>query len=411
MNKWEIIRKEEFDLSKEYVYMNNSTLGVTLNRVWNRMAEVSTYFSQGLSIDLFVKAIVPKLQQLQDNVKRILTNNSPQEKNLLEVGFINSATEGMSLVANGLTFKEGDTILITDHEHDGAEWPWQLQWKRYKAKVIKIPLVKNDEEGEQWKEGLIQRFRNACKENPVKVISFPWITTSTGHILPVKELVALAKEYDAYSVVDAAQAWAVLPINFPDVDSDFLVMNGHKYLCGPIGSGFLIVNERMLKPEGKFWGTVVDKYTLKINDLPFSQTAPYYKGGVAPYTNILPLKDALDFYQETGPGEIYERLLKIGQWLREGLSRYPDKFELVTPVEPEFSCIMTCFKVKGIDSDTVFQKLRDSGIQVKYATEGGADDVRISAHYYNTEKEFNALVDNLCAIASVDQSDWPAFPD
>ena len=125
------------------------------------------------------------------------------------------------------------------------------------------------------------------------------------------------------------------------------------------------------------------------------------------FTNVLPLMEALTFYGALGANRVQARLSGIGQWLRRGLSRYPDTFELVTPLGRETSCVMTCFRVKDQSSQHVCDALADRyQIHVKHASEGGADAVRLSPHYYNTDHELGQVASAFCEIAGVDPAAW-----
>ena len=131
------------------------------------------------------------------------------------------------------------------------------------------------------------------------------------------------------------------------------------------------------------------------------------KGGMKPFTNILPLADALAFYQWLGPQTVYERLSGIGQWLRTGLSRSPEAIEVITPSTAGLSCSMTCFRIRGMSSEQVTDALLAGyNIVAKHATEGGADAVRISPHYYIREDELNRAARAICRIAGVDTAAW-----
>ena len=411
---WVKIRMEDFSLSGEYIYMNNSSFGATLNCVQKSMESVNKMFAEGFYLDR-LGDITDPLSEIREKVNTLINSNNEHERVNYNIGFVNSVTEGMSLVANGLTFKPGDVILTTDHEHAGGRVMWELQEARYDARLLKVPLIGNDEK--DWKESLIKRFENEFERNKgkVKVLSFSLCTCSTGHILPAKELCALARKYGAISVVDAAQAWAVMPIDMTYIDCDFMVMNGHKYLCGPIGSGFLVVNPRRCETIEQFRPTIVDDYNYPSSEgkpvfYKPSKPESYNKGGVVPYTNVLPLREALGFYCDKGPETIYRRLLYIGQWLRKGLSQFSE-FEIITPLETEFSCVMTCFRITGQSSKEVNKLLKNetNKIHVRYANEGEADAVRLSPHYYNTEEEFMHLAKAICDIASVDVENWPSF--
>lgn len=75
---------------------------------------------------------------------------------------------------------------------------------------------------------------------------------------------------------------------------------------------------------------------------------------------------------------------------------------------------MTCFRIRGKDSEDIFNKLKTPNekwrpIHTKHAKEGNVDAIRISPHYYNTTEELEMLADALCTIAGVNRSLWPAF--
>lgn len=143
---WNEIRQEFFSLSKDFVYMNNSTFGVPFNSVRERMNEVQRLYSEGCNLDLYVEEIVKKIGQVRNMMGETVNAYSYPSKHGLSyhVGNVNSVTEGMSLVANGLSFNKGDIVLITDHEHEGGKLMWYLQRDRYKdlnISVVEVPLI------------------------------------------------------------------------------------------------------------------------------------------------------------------------------------------------------------------------------------------------------------------------------
>ncbi len=365
---WEKIRREDFSLSGEYIYMNSSSFGATLNSVQYHMDRVKRIFAEGCYIKRYVEDVAKPLKGICTQMQKIINNSPTDDKQQPFVGFTNSVTEGMSLVANGITFEKGDVILTTDHEHPGGCVMWKLQEERYKSldvKCIKVPLIVENEPEKEWESCLINRFRECFKKYQVKVLSVSLLTFSTGHILPVKRLCNLAKEHGTISVIDAAQAWAVIPMDMKDIGADFMVMNCHKYLCGPIGSGFIAMNPKLIEKEHSiterylYWPTIVDDHNL-----PFTEYA-YTKGGVAPYTNLLPIKEALDHYEKLGAENIHKRLLDIGIWLRKGLSMYPDKIDVITPQHSGHSCSMTCFRMKDKKNITAEKMAEIMGMKYK----------------------------------------------
>lgn len=406
---WREIRRSCFSLDTKQIYMNNSSFGATLNSVALRMQEVQKLFSSGPDMDRWVKEIARNKQTQVDAIFGELINapKVPGEHGeIYLVGTVNSVTEGMSLVANGIPFKDGDVILTTDHEHPGGKLMWDLQEKRHKVKVDTVALLCGSEDGEAWRSALLKRFADKLElyGEKVKVVSFSWITFSTGHLLPVKELCQLAREHGVLSVVDGAQAFGVVPVDFHDIGADFLVVNGHKYLNGPIGSGFICMRKM---PSDKFWLTIVDNHS--------SYEVQCKKGGVGPYTNIMSLHEALVFYRDLGTERVYDRLKKIGAWLRLGLAQFPEQFEVITPTEEGLSVSMTCTRIGDkIKTAAACDELKTPDkswipIHGLYIEETGT--LRISPHYYTTSEELVMLADALCDIAKVDRRKWAPFQD
>jgi isopenicillin-N epimerase len=407
---WQTVRLNDFSLSSEYLYLNNSTFGTTLKAVQKRMAEVGDIFAKGCYLDIFVAEIIRSLSPLYSSFATLVNAHTDPDSTGRYVGSVTSVTEGMSLIANGLTFSPGEVILTTDHEHPGGLTMWKLQADRYGARVVQVPLLSPEDTETTWRANLVERFRSACAfaGGNVRVISFPAITCSTGHILPAQELCALARSLGAVSVIDGAQAFTVIPLDITSLDCDALVVNGHKYLCGPIGSGFITVHPRLLATLSSFWPTIVDDnyYNPQIPQRHF----PHRKGGVVAYTNVLSLKEALAQVTRLGMDRIHGRLLEIGRRIRADLSNYPERFELITPLDPSLSCVMTSFRIRGIPSETVYQTLRDKyAIHVKHATEGFPADgsgevngaVRLAPHYYLSDKELSRLLTSLHEIAGM----------
>jgi selenocysteine lyase/cysteine desulfurase len=406
---WLAVRQNDFTLRSNYVYANNSTLGATLNSVQAKMAQVARIFGEGCYLDRWVDEIIRTLSPMLGSFAQLVNAHTDSASPGRYCATVSSVTEGMSLVANGLTFAPDDVIVTTDHEHPGGLYMWKLQAERYGARVIQVQLFAPGDTEATWSANLIERFRQVCSgSDKIKVISFPAITSSTGHILPMREICALARSIGSISVVDAAQAFTVIPLDVKALDCDVLVANGHKYLCGPIGSGFMTFHPRLLGTVSSFWGTIVDdNYFHPENS---ARNFPHRKGGVQAFTNILPLSDAIAQITKLGMTTIHKRLLTIGQIIRADLASYPDRFELITPIDASLGCVMTSLRVKGISSEEVYQLLRDRyAIHVKHSAEGfttqyaGAINgaVRLSPHYYITEEEISRILTALHEIAGV----------
>ena len=92
----------------------------------------------------------------------------------------------------------------------------------------------------------MERIRQAITPK-TRVIEFPHITNLTGQILPVRDVVRLARERGIPVFVDGAHSFAHFPFTRDELDCDYFATSLHKWLLAPIGTGFLYVRKARIK--------------------------------------------------------------------------------------------------------------------------------------------------------------------
>ena len=88
-----------------------------------------------------------------------------------------------------------------------------------------------------FKEKLEQHLGSGNKQ----YIAVSEIFYKNGLRLPIKELAKLAQEIGAYTIIDTAHGWGMIPIDCQDYGVDFIAGAGHKWLCGGPGTGICYV--------------------------------------------------------------------------------------------------------------------------------------------------------------------------
>lgn len=216
-----------------------------------------------------------------------------------EVVFTAGATDGINLVATilGLSgdIHEGHEILISALEHHSNIVPWQMLCQRTGAKLRVIPC---DESGV-----LDQSSFREMLGPQTKILAITWISNAFGTINPVREMVALAREIGAYTVIDAAQAIAHMEIDVATLGADFLVFSGHKVYANT-GIGVLWGRHDLLEklPPWRGGGEMIKEVTFEgttFNDPPFK-----YEAGTPNIEGALSLAAALRYVNTIGLEEI-----------------------------------------------------------------------------------------------------------
>jgi isopenicillin-N epimerase len=166
--------------------------------------------------------------------------------------FVPNATHGMNIIARSLDLGPGDEVLGTDHEYGAVERTWRFvcerQGARYRTQPIPLPVTSAEAIIEQLWRGVTARTR---------MIVVSHISSPTALIFPVAEIARRAAAQGILTAVDGAHAPGQIDLNLEAIGADFYVGNGHKWLSGAVGAGFLYARpdrQPLLKPLVVSWG-------------------------------------------------------------------------------------------------------------------------------------------------------------
>ncbi len=166
--------------------------------------------------------------------------------------FVPNATHGMNIIARSLELAPGDEVLGTDHEYGAVERTWRFicerQGARYRTQPIALPVSTAEAIVEQLWRGVTERTR---------LIVVSHISSPTALIFPVADIARRAAAQGILTAVDGAHAPGQLDLNLEAIGADFYVGNGHKWMSGAVGAGFLYAHpnrQQLLKPLVVSWG-------------------------------------------------------------------------------------------------------------------------------------------------------------
>ena len=164
----------------------------------------------------------------RESVRGFLHAASPRE-----VVFVRGTTEAINLVAQAWArprLQPGDEVMISELEHHSNLVPWQMVCGQTGAKLVVAPI---DARGEVIVEEYARRLGPRTR-----VVALAHVSNALGTVLPVAELVALAKRHGAVAVLDGAQAVPHMAVDVRALGCDFYAFSGHK-MYGPTGIGAL----------------------------------------------------------------------------------------------------------------------------------------------------------------------------
>jgi L-cysteine/cystine lyase len=201
-------------------YLNAGTNGPLPRPAADAMAGAAAESCRVPRIGMAVYAAVGELRErARAAVARVIA--APAE----DVALTSSTTAGIGLVAAGLDWREGDEVITTTEEHPGLLGPLELLRRRRGVEVRAVPAAEV-----------------AASVGPrTRMVAVSHVLWTTGAVLPVDEIVAAARERDAFVLLDAAQAAGTIALDVPALGVDFYALSGQKWLLGPMGTGALWV--------------------------------------------------------------------------------------------------------------------------------------------------------------------------
>jgi isopenicillin-N epimerase len=149
---------------------------------------------------------------------------------------IPNATTGVATVLRSLRLRPGDELLTTDHEYNAILNSLQAVADDQRARVVRVPIPLPIRHSEEVVEALLGAVTQRTR---IAVVSH--VTSPTALVLPIESIVRELDRLGIDTLVDGAHAPGMVPVDVSGLGAAYWTGNGHKWLCGPKGTGFLHV--------------------------------------------------------------------------------------------------------------------------------------------------------------------------
>jgi selenocysteine lyase/cysteine desulfurase len=287
-----------------------------------------------------------------------------------EVALVASTGDGLSRVANALEWRPGDRVVRTDLEHPCGVLPW----RRLEAEGVAVETL-------SCPDGRLpmDAYREAVQDARLVCLSSEsWLH---GTRLPVAEAVDVAHDAGALVVVDAVQTVGQHPVDVREWGADAVCASGHKWLLGPWGTGFLVVDAEAVstfRPRHLGSRSVVDPTGPGLSYHPDARRFEVSTMAVAPYAGLI---EAVDALESIGLETVESRVARLTDRLKAGIGD-----RLVSPVDYESGLV--AFRTPG-DAAAFVERAAASDVVVRDLPTG---TVRAAVHAFNTEGDVDALL-------------------
>ncbi len=299
------------------------------------------------------------------------------------VALTRHTTDGMNIGVNGINWKAGDEIILSDMEHPGGQGPVYNVARRYGVVVRTVNL--GDGTGDVV--GMLERAISPR----TRMLLVSHLTWNTGTVLPLKDIVEMAHRHSVLVVADAAQSLGSMPLDVVDMGVDVYGGPGQKWLCGPEGTGATYVSNEALQQINQSTVGYMSVAAWEHSGGHFTPRhgADRYEVGGSFTPAILGNVTSLKFIRETAGQEwAYERIKSLGQYCWNKLAEI-DGVTMITP-QDQMAGLVT-FNLEGHEPPAMTEKLAERGIIIRYI--GSPLAARVSTGFYNNEQDIDRLAD------------------
>lgn len=325
--------------------------------------------------------------------------NAPAAKQVI---FTRNTSEAINLVAYTwarANLKAGDLVILTEMEHHSNLVPWHMLAAERGVELDFIPVTE---------DGLLDLdvYRQLLTRDP-KLVSFTHMSNVLGTITPAAEIIRLAHEAGAVTLLDGAQSVPHLPVDVQALGVDFLAFSAHKML-GPTGIGVLYGKAALLEAMPPFLGGGDMIKTVHLRSFVPNSLPHKFEAGTPAIAEAIGFGAAVDYLSSLGMDKVAAHEHEITAYALERLEEVPG-LRLFGPSAVQKGGVAS-FVFDGVHPHDVAQILDRDGIAVRaghhcaqplHEKFGIPATTRASFYLYSTKPEVDKLIEGLYEVKKI----------
>lgn len=359
---------KEFSLADSIIYLNHAAVAPWPVRTAQAICAFASENQQyGASHYLEWLKIEHELRQL---LATLINAPSPDD-----IALVKNTSEGLSMIAYGLDWKQGDNIVIPDCEFPSN----RIVWESLKDRGVEVRQV--DILSSVPAE---QAIINSC-DSKTRLVSISSVQYASGFRLDLPVIGEFCHKQGILFCVDAIQSIGALQFDAQSCYADFVVADGHKWMLGPEGIALFYTSaasRNMLSVSEYGWHMLAEPGNFDQREWSISPTARRFECGSPNMLGIFALHASISLLLETGMPQIEQRLLDKTRIMSDFIRHHP-QMEILSSLDADRQSGITSFRIRNRPAQRIYQELMTKNIICALRDNA----VRFSPHFYTPDEQ------------------------
>lgn len=381
------------------IYLNTGTAGPLPSETLHAMRELEDHEGRvGRGDSAAADAFLERMDEARAVLAALVGGDSAA------IALTHGTTDGLNQAVWAPDWRAGDRIVTSDQEHPGLLAPLLAVRERF---ALDLELVALEEAGAVGDDAVVAAFERAITPR-TRLVALSHVTWTTGLVLPVTRIAALAGKVGAWCVVDGAQAAGAVPVDAPHIGADFYAFPGQKWLLGPSGTGGLWASERAQREARQAAAGALSYERLSPDGSGVRRTsARRFEATSFHRPSVVGLARSVGWLEMyVGLGWAHTRAARLARRTADRLVALPS-VTLLTPRD-RMATLLT-FRIAGWTGDEAVDELSSRVFAITCSVAGGAA-IRISVAYFNTDEELDRFVEAVAELADHTPGSLPRRP-
>jgi len=299
-----------------------------------------------------------------------------------DVAFLRSTSDGALVAANGIAWRPGDEIILSDNEFGANAYPWlNMRDLGVRMRLVRTP-------GERLTVAQLERMRT----KRTRLVAVSYVSSLDGYRHDLASIGQWCRERDILFAVDAMQGFGPLPLDVIAWKIDFCYFGVAKWLLSPQGLSVLYVRRELvesMRPAHCSWRSVQEPMNFFDYGQELLRGARRFDGGTVNYPALIGFRESLRLHTDASFTAIERHVLSLCDRLIVGAQARG--MEVKSDLSSGARSGIVLLGLGRWSEDELNARALAARVSVTVRDSG----VRVSPHAYNNEADIDAVLELL----------------